>query len=105
LTQTIRIGVEVGGVLFGSFLDKVIYCTFFLIKKYQKIKAENHFLEINFRLVFHATQAVSQIVCFNVLAHSWVAYTIPTARQAFVISSGNAFRPGFSVANVLSQRV
>jgi len=83
----------VRGVLFGSFLDKVIYCTFFLIKKYQKIKAENHFLEIIFRLAFHATQAVSQIDCFSVLAHSWVAYTMPTARQSFVIYSGNAFRP------------
>ena len=106
----IRIGVEVSGFFFGSFLDKVIYCTFFLIKKYQnlsadrqEIKAENHFLEIIFRLALHATQAVSQVVCSSVLAHSWVAYSIPTARQAFVISSGNAFRPGFSVANVLSQ--
>jgi hypothetical protein len=64
-----------------------------LIKKYQKIKAEKHFLEIIFRLALHATQAVSQIVCSGVLAHSWVAYSFATARQAFVISNGNAFRP------------
>jgi hypothetical protein len=44
----------------------------------KKIKAENHFLEIIFRHALHATQAVSQVVCFSVLAHSWVAYSNPS---------------------------
>jgi hypothetical protein len=83
LTQTIRIGVEVRGVLFGSFLDKVNYCTFFLIKKYQKIKAENHFLEIIFRLAFHATQAVSQVVCLAYwLTRGWLTQYPPRGKPS-----------------------
>ena len=84
-----------------TFFTDEFHCLYFQLDKKvtnlsadrQEIKAENHFLEIIFRLALHATQAVSQVVCFSVLAHSWVAYSNPSARQAFVISSGNAFSP------------